>query len=32
MKPIDYDEIKKLLINMHQALEEEYNEKLTGHV
>lgn len=28
MKPIDYDEIKKLLINMHQALEEEYNEKI----
>ena len=28
MKPIDYDEMKKLLINMHQTLEEEYNEKL----
>lgn len=28
MKPIDYDEMKKLLIDMHQALEEEYNEKI----
>lgn len=28
MKPIDYDEMKKLLVNMHQTLEEEYNEKL----
>lgn len=28
MKPIDYDEMKKLLVNMHQMLEEEYNEKL----
>ena len=28
MKPIDYDEMNKLLTNMHQTLEEEYNEKI----
>lgn len=28
MKPIDYDEMKKLLVKMHQMLEEEYNEKI----
>lgn len=28
MKPIDYDEMKKLLEKMHQSLEDEYNEKI----
>lgn len=28
MKPIDYDEMNKLLTNVHQTLEEEYNEKI----
>lgn len=28
MKPINYDEMKKLLISMHKRLEEEYAEKL----
>lgn len=28
MKPIDYDEIQKLLTNIHEELEKEYAEKL----
>ena len=28
MKPIDYEEMNKLLVNMHQTLEGEYNEKI----
>ena len=28
MKPINYDEMKKLLANMHQELEKEYDEKV----
>lgn len=28
MKPINYDEMKKLLVNMHQELEKEYDEKI----
>lgn len=28
MKPIDYDEMRKLLVHMHQNLEREYDEKI----
>lgn len=29
MKPIDYNEMQKLLMEMHEELDQEYNEKLT---
>lgn len=30
MKPINYDEMRKLLTDMHEELDREYDEKITA--